>query len=185
MPVTDLLQTAAAPAAPADPAPGPGAAGADRPARRRRQAVSAPTASPPATAVTSSGPLLTRDDAESLRRLGVEIEVVSPHGTFWLVPRRTSRTDRVELTPEDAVAIGNLVLAFDGRVAALTRDGQLLPDATASVAAHAAGLVAPGLAPVEPATADARDHLRRLRERVTDQAAGGEAPAQPSLFEDV
>jgi len=184
MPLTDLLQTAAAPAAPAGPAPGPGAAGAAGPAHRRRDPLAGSVAVPPATAVTKHGPLLTRDDAESLRRLGVEIELTSPHGTFWMVPARTGR-DRVELTPEDAVAIGNLVLAFGGRVAALTRDGQPLPG-TALAGLDADLVVAPTVE-ATPTTADARDHLRQLRERVARRPASGEAPTptQPGLFEGV
>lgn len=155
MPLTDLLKPSA-PAAPADQA---------------------------GTAVTPGvreGALLSREDADSFRKLGVEIELKSPLGTFWLVSARTGK-DRLELTPEDAITMVNVLHVFGGRVAALTRDGKPLPDADP----HALAAAEEPIPEPEPTADDAREHLRRLRGRTQPTATAPEPkapPAQTSLF---
>lgn len=148
------------------------------------------TSTPAAMSVGSTTPtfkegqLLTREDVESFRKLGVEVELKSPLGTFWLVPARTGK-DRMELTPEDAVTLANVVHVFGGRIASLTREGKPLPDADPVALAEAASLLSePEPAQPdgrEPSPDDAREHLRHLRERTTAQPAPA---AQTNLFGD-
>jgi hypothetical protein len=117
----------------------------------------------------------------------------------------------MELTPEDAVTLANVMHVFGGRIASLTREGKPLPDADPAAIAEAAsllsesepaqadsraeahearlagttggprGLPGPVVAPGEPTADDAREHLRHLRERTTAQPA---PPAQTNLFGD-
>ncbi len=126
------------------------------------------------------GQLLTRDDVESFKKLGVEVELKSPLGTFWLVPVRTGK-ERMELTVEEAVTLANVVHVFGGRIASLTRDGKPLPDADPAALAATEEL-AVATPPPDPTPDDARAHLRRLREQATPAPSQPEPPAQTSLF---
>lgn len=168
MPLTDLLKPEAPPAS------------LDRPGD-----VTRPLPAAPVTPALKAASLLTREDAESFKKLGVEVKLRSPFGTFWLVPARTGK-DRLELTPEVIVALTNAVHVFGGRITAVTRDGTPLPDA--DPAAFAAAEETADLPPAEPTATDARAHLRRLREQapltagVPSRADGDQA--QPALFAD-
>jgi hypothetical protein len=138
------------------------------------------------TPTLKEGQLLTREDVESFRKLGVEVELKSPLGTFWLVPARTGK-DRMELTPEDAVTLANVVHVFGGRIASLTREGKPLPDAHPD--ALAAADEPPAVNPSDPSADDAREHLRQLREQTAGRPDGEGPPAastaaQTSLFGD-
>jgi hypothetical protein len=121
-------------------------------------------AKPVASLELKEGSLLTREDAEKLRDLGVELELKSPVGSFWIVPVRTGQ-DRMELLPEEAVLLVNCVQVFGGRVVALTRKGQPLPDADADAVAAAREL-APPPSKAEIASTDAKRHLAELRNRL-------------------
>ena len=171
MPLTDILKSdSEAPAAPSD---------------RPDDVTTPPLSSGPVVPALKAGSLLTREDAESFKKFGVEVKLRSPFGTFWLVPARTGR-DRLELTPEVIVALTNVVHAFGGRITAVTRDGKPLPDADPAALAVAEALG--DLPPAEPTADDARAHLRQLREQVP-AAAGAPSQAdapqtQPSLFFD-
>lgn len=94
----------------------------------------------PVTPALKEGQLLTREDAESFKRLGVEVELRSPLGTFWLVPSRTG-SDRMELTIDEATTIANVVHVFGGRIISFTRDGKPLPDANPASVAEAESLL--------------------------------------------
>ena len=112
------------------------------------------------TPTLQPGSLLRREDVESFKRLGAEVEIRSPLGTFWLVPARTGK-NRTEITPEDAITLVNVVHVFGGRITSLTRDGSAFPVVPAAVAdAGAPALPSPLPAPT---AADAREHLRRFR----------------------
>lgn len=133
------------------------------------------------TPTLKEGQLLTREDVESFKKLGVEVELESPLGTFWLVPTRTGK-ERMELTVEEAVTLANVVHVFGGRIASLTRDGKPLPDADPAALAAATEEPAVATPPAEPTPDDARAHLRRLREQTTVAPTRAEPPAQTSLF---
>lgn len=127
-----------------------------------------------ATPTLPPGSLLRREDVESFKKLGVEVEIRSPLGTFWLVPVRTGK-DRTEITPEDAFTLVNVVHVFGGRITSITRDGKALSAATAFVA----NAEAAPLPPPMPADTDAREHLRRFRTGSTPATA----PAQAEFFD--
>lgn len=134
------------------------------------------------TPLLGEGQLITRADVESFRQLGVQIEVISPLGTFWLVSARTGK-DRMELTPEDAVVLANVVHVFGGRIVSLTRGGEPLL-AVESAALGQAAPVRSEPAPTDRAGEperrhDALEHLRRLRERTGERPA---QDAQTTLF---
>jgi len=126
-----------------------------------------------ATPTLPPGSLLRREDVESFRTLGVEVEIRSPLGTFWLVPARTGK-DRVEITPEDAITLVNVVHVFGGRITSLTRDRKALSVGTAAVS-NAEAAPPSSTPPAMPADADAREHLRRFRAGSTPATGSAQA----------
>ena len=165
MSLTDILKSEA-PAAPSD---------------RPDDVATPPLSAGPVVPALKAASLLTREDAESFKKLGVEVRLRSPFGTFWLVPARTGK-ERLELTPEVIVALTNVVHVFGGGITAVTRDGKPLPDA--DPAALAAGEDFADLPPAEPTATDARAHLRRFRDQATATSSQAEPPPQTSLFAD-
>ncbi len=168
MPLTDLLKPEAPPA----------------PSDRPGDVTPPPPPDGPVVPALTAGSLLTREDAESFKKLGVEVELRSPFGTFWLVPVRTGK-DRLELTPEVIVVLTNVVHVFGGRITAVTRDGEPLSDADPAALAAAEEVAVPA---AEPTADDARAHLRRLREQaptaVSATPQASVTQAQPGLFAD-
>lgn len=95
----------------------------------RRAATAAKVPEPlPAGPALKPGSFLTRQDLASFRQLGAEVEIKSPLGTFWLVPARTGK-DRLELTPEDALTLVNVVQVFGGRITSFAHGNTPLADA--------------------------------------------------------
>jgi hypothetical protein len=149
-----------------------------------RDVLKTPSPEPPPSAPpcdeTPRRRLLTPEDAECLRQLGLEVEIASPLGSIWIVPART-QADRVEMLPEDVVALVNFVRLFGGKVVGLTRNGKPLVDVTETAEVEE-------LAPEPPADPDpqsAREHLRRLREQAAPAPTASPAPepVQTNLFD--
>jgi hypothetical protein len=104
---------------------------------------------------------------EALERAGAEVELAAPHlaGTITLVPARTGRLDRAELTFREAAAIRLIVDAFPGAHVTAYRPGptQSAVPASNDLLQRVLRLASDGAAPIPdgsgPAAAEEVDPL--------------------------